>query len=430
MQTMYKKWVGASALVLFFFSTQGFGLQPLSEFLGAVKTNSFDAREANVVVEQRNNEWKAAIGRLLPSLSISGNFIRNSYEDRSITVGLDDQGLPISAQILAQNQLSGVFNVNVPLIDVAGIQRARAANATKEAASLRSDAAVLEIKKNVAKIYFQYVASAALVVATEKSLSTAEENQNISERKLLAGTVSSLDVERARADTERARQTKSDAELTQILAGRSLETLTGISPEGEVAPLEVDLSPEAPLSKWQEKIGEVPSIKASQEDARAAELTKHASFWALAPTLSATFNDQLTNQSGFALQNNTWYLGLSLAWRFDLSTVFNAKSFSSAASLATIREERARRDVQDQVFNVWSQVKAYLIRSQAARAQVKASAKAQELAEVRYQAGIATQLEVSQAARDHLNAEANRIQTDADLAYGRALLRITTSQPL
>ncbi len=424
----------AGLFSLFVQAKQSHALQPLSEFFQAAKNHSFDIREAAATAQQRNEEWKAAIGRLLPSLSASGSYTHNSYDDVRINFPIQDPntGQMTSAErvILLQNQLSGVFSINVPLLDVSAIQRARAGRSVQQAATLRAQAAELEVRKNIARTYFQYIAAAALVGSADRSINTAEESQKMAETRLAVGTASPLDVERAKADTERARQVKADAELTQTLAGRTLETLTGLSPQGEAAPLVDDLHEESNLDDWGAKVGEVPTVKAAQADVKAAGLNASASWWSLAPTLNGSFNEQVTNASGFAGQVGVWNLGLSLTWRFDLSTLFTARSLNEATGLAKIREERTRRDVQDQIFNAWNQIKTYRVRGQAARAQVKASERALEMAKVRYKAGMATQLEVSQAERDRLSAEANRIQTDADLAYARALLRITTNQPI
>jgi len=55
--------------------------------------------------------------------------------------------------------------------------------------------------------------------------------------------------------------------------------------------------------------------------------------------------------------------------------------------------------------------------------------RAEELAMARYQAGALTQLDVTQAQRDAFQAQASRIQADADLLYSRVLLRLTAGKP-
>ncbi len=48
----------------------------------------------------------------------------------------------------------------------------------------------------------------------------------------------------------------------------------------------------------------------------------------------------------------------------------------------------------------------------------------------RYTAGVATQLEVTEAQRDAFLATASSIQADADLAFARAALRLAAGIPI
>jgi len=75
-------------------------------------------------------------------------------------------------------------------------------------------------------------------------------------------------------------------------------------------------------------------------------------------------------------------------------------------------------------------VRAGIAKSRSARAQTLAANRAFEQARQKYSEGSATQLEVVQAQRDAFGAELTRIQSDADLAYARALLRLDAGHPL
>jgi outer membrane protein TolC len=64
------------------------------------------------------------------------------------------------------------------------------------------------------------------------------------------------------------------------------------------------------------------------------------------------------------------------------------------------------------------------VKSRSARAQAASATLAAEVARVRYAAGASTHLELVQAERDLLDAEAARVQADANLAYSRVALRL------
>jgi outer membrane protein TolC len=64
------------------------------------------------------------------------------------------------------------------------------------------------------------------------------------------------------------------------------------------------------------------------------------------------------------------------------------------------------------------------------RTQARVSGEAAEQALERYRAGAATQLDLLQAQRDALAAEASRIQADANLVNSRAQLRTAAGRRL
>jgi outer membrane protein TolC len=71
-----------------------------------------------------------------------------------------------------------------------------------------------------------------------------------------------------------------------------------------------------------------------------------------------------------------------------------------------------------------------VVLSHSTRIQAQVSVHAADLAQDRYRAGVATQLDLLQAQRDAFAAEVSRIQADADLINARAQLRIAAGRSL
>ena len=82
------------------------------------------------------------------------------------------------------------------------------------------------------------------------------------------------------------------------------------------------------------------------------------------------------------------------------------------------------------MFEAFKRVEASIAKSRAARDQERSAKRAAELASDRYGAGVATQLDVTEAQRDAFSAAAARIQADSDLAFYRAALRIAAGVPV
>lgn len=403
-------------------------LQPLGDFLRAGAQRSFDSREAMLLVTQRNQELLNAYAKLAPAVSATSSYTRNQYQvevNIPVFAGGMPTGMSNTAVITPQDQLDAVFSLSVPLIDAGAWQRIGAARSAARAAKERAGATGLDVQKTVARTYFQYVAACALFTAAERSREAACENEQTVSKRRQAGLASELDVARASADTERSQQSIADAELTRELAARSLQTLTGLAPSGYASALGDDLKEETELARWQTH--SLPQIRAAEAEVQAAQQSARASLLAYVPILSGSLSERLTNAAGFG-QGATFSAAVSLSWRADLATLYTARALQAAGAAAQVRSERTRRDAEDQIYNAWSQVRASLVRSRAARSQRESAQLAAVLSHKRYAAGTATQLEVIQAERDAFSAEVARIQADADLAYARVLLRLSAGQ--
>lgn len=414
-------------------SPNALALQPLSEFLAGARRASVDQRIADLQVVQQEAESLAALGREIPSLSARGVYTRNQYQSVINAASFGVPGLPVGKPLVIQpyNQLDGYLELDVPIIDVAGWARVRAQHATERASRQSAKATFLTVQAQVARAYYQLVGAEALKASAERSLKTNQDALALTRERLAGGVATALDVDRATAEVERARQRVSDAELNIALSSRTLETLTGVAPEGpaEVAP--DDLQEEPPLEGWQrEAAATSPTLLNALEQRRSAEELEMASKLSLAPLISASGQEHWTNASGFTGQNNLYVLNATLTWKLDLVAFGNIRSQAAGTAIARAREEGTRRSVLDQVHEAWFRVHDGIAKSRAAQAQAKAAASAAARAEDRYREGAGTHLELIQAERDAFDAEVSRIQADADLSYARAYLRLQAGRPL
>jgi outer membrane protein TolC len=228
----------------------------------------------------------------------------------------------------------------------------------------------------------------------------------------------------------RAEQDLADAELGAALAGRALETLSGLSPEPASAFPPDDLHGEGTLGNWLSLATTTPSQRVAQKLGEAAEQNRKAASRALLPTLSGLAQERITNATGFNGKNSAYTLQLILAWRLDYATLAGTTAQSAALELQRVRVERTRRAAEDAAFEAFRRVEASIAKSRAATAQASAATRAAALSSDRYAAGVATQLDVTQAQRDAFLADAAKIQADADLAFARASLRLAAGVPV
>ena len=411
-------------LGLLFTSAAG-AVQPLDTFLEGARSEGFDAREQRATVDQRQWEAQAALGRLLPSLTAQGSLTHNQY-GAELPPGTFP-GQTESVTITPRNQWDATFRLDVPLIDLAQAARYGQAKHFAKAAEAQNDLVDSDLDRAVSQSYYTYLGATALVEASQRSLKIAQENFDFVKNRNELGAATVLDLERARANVERAKRDQTDAELVGITAARNLETLSGITPS-PVAEYPVDdLRHEAPLAEWM-AAKDTPTDRVQRELDEAAKSAKRSAAYALLPTLSASATERISNATGFTGQAASYSLQALLSWRLDYATYSTAQAQASAAAVQKIRAERARRGVEDSIFEAYHRVEASIAKSASARAEAQASQKAALLAMERYQAGALTQLEVTQSQRDAFQAQAARVKADADLAFARILLRISAGK--
>ena len=404
-------------------------LQPLSEFLVAARGASVDNREAAMTAVEQEQEALAALGRELPDVLVRGTYTRNQFA--AVFPVTDMSGATRTLTIQPSDQWDLFAQADAPLVDFGGWARARAAYRASRAARYSARATALDVQKQVARYYYALIGAEALRSSASRTLAAAQQNAELTRDRRAAGVATALDVERAQAEVERARQNIADAGLQAQLAQRALHTLTGVTASGDAVATPDDLHPESPLSEWEATpAARIPALAAAAEQARSAATSARAARLSLIPTLTATFVERVTNATSFIGQPNYYTFTLNLNWRLDLTTLANLRVQSSLAQLARIRDERARLAVRDQLYEAWQRVRTGIIKSQAARAQARAATLAAQYANERYLNGAGTQLDVVQAQRDAFAADVSRVQADAELAYARALLRLTAGVPL
>jgi outer membrane protein TolC len=385
-------------------------LQPLDQFLAEARSTGTDNRRAEFLVKQRDAETQGALGAQLPTLAASEGLTHYSTGSAS----------------RPQDVRSGVVTVTVPLLDAAAWARTGSARDAARAAREGARATSLDVERRVVEAYYALTGAEALRLADQRAERAAEANLALTRDRRAEGMATELDVQRAAAQVESVRQDLAGAELTIAVQRRSLLTLTGLEPSPAAGEAADDLREELPLALWEARAGGagVPSVAQAAAERRSAEAGADAARRALLPTLSASASLGETNAPLLYGGSRYATIGATLSWSFDLTSLSSVRGQEATAGAARVAEEAAHDTARDAIHQAWQQVRTGLTRVRSARAQVAAADLAAGVASERYQAGTGTQLEVVQAERDLLSAEAARIQAEADLAGARAALRL------
>ena len=348
--------------------------QPLESFLDRAKTQSFDAREATATEHQRVSEADVALGRLVPAFSARGVYTRNQYE-----AAVQLPGTTKKLVITPLNQLDAFLQLDVPIVDLASYHRYKASSALAESATEQKGATTIDVSRSVARSYYQFLGADALVRSARESIKAAQANlKNVDDRRA-AGAATDLDHERAAASVARAAQDLADAELGSALAGRALETLSGLSPDAADGFPEDDLHGEGTLGNWLGLAANAPGQRVAQKLGEAADQNRKAASRALLPTLAGSAQERITNATGFSGRTSAYTLQLILAWRLDYGTLATSDAQSAALEVQRVRVERTRRAAEDAAFEAFRRVEAGVAKSRAATAQASAATRAASL---------------------------------------------------
>lgn len=395
-------------------------------FLDAAEQGNVDRK---ISIEQRNRaaaEYRQAWTSLFPSLSASAGWTHNQY-NAEITLN------PVTGEkavIIPYDQFDATLRFDLPLIDVQRWFRMSTAGAAEASAELRELVTRDAVRRQVVGSFYGYAASLAVMESAKKSSTVAAEQLKLMEIRASVGTVTELDLLRARAEVARTRQVVADTVSLVATSRRTVRTLTGLEPP-EALPLPVDdVTPSASLAEMEARIEELPAVKAADKDAQAAGTVATASKLALVPTVGAQFTQRFTNATGFAGKAASYNAGINLTWRLDVPTFMGMQAQSANEQAALLLGDRTRLQARDQINSDWQRLQAALIKIEAATAQVEAARRATQVARDRYNAGAATQVDVIQAERDVFSAEVSQIQARTELATARASLRISSALPL
>src|SRR6267378_2400894 len=314
-------------LLLVLHSLPSLALQPLEMFLAGARERNPDELEARATVLEQQGQALSALGRVLPGVAANGSYTRNQY---SSAITLAQPGQPAqTVTLLPRDQWDGSATLTVPLVDLAGLRRVSAANASAKSAAYQPDATWLQVQGVVAQQYYQLVADLALVAASRAALEVSREGLALARARLRAGAAGVLEV---------------------ALATRGLESASNVPPDiSETVPLMDDLHADPELSFFASDVAALPSVAAAAANTQAAAMEADARRFALAPIIAGTFTETGSNAPGFIGHDWSYRAALTATWSFDLTRIGDIKAQDAGVGATRARELRATLAARDAI---------------------------------------------------------------------------------
>ncbi len=408
----------------------------LVDYLKAGREHNRTLGISRAQLAEQEAQVSVALSTLTPTVQVQGAYTRNQYPaivtfPSSLINGSAPMGFT-TVTIQPYNQLNGTIAVNVPLLNADGITRFAQARHASAGANQSEKASEADVDLSIVRTYYQVVAAQGVLVAAKRAYAVSTDALTLARSKLEAGTANKLSVDKALVDQARAAQTVSEADRTLGVARRSLETLTGLPAESELAgPGAPDL-PQTPEQSYVDRAQlQRPEILQAQQAVSQASALRDQAWVQLVPTLTGNFTETLTNASGFVGREGYWGLGVKLNWILD--PVGTPASIRKADATVLEQETKLKQEldtVRDEVHTSFLDIALDQARVEETTAELKSAREALKLTQDQFAAGTATSFDLSQAQRDSFQAEANNAQSTADLASALLALQRAVGEPL
>lgn len=393
----------------------------------AVETALTNSTGLKTAVEQVNkargtlNESRSAF---LPTLSAQGTA---THLNTGVTAEL---GGGQSISIVKQDQKAATITAAVPL-DIAGMLNAAVSLSEFQYLIARLDYNRLrnQLVQDVTTGYYGVLRAKAYVDVATQALKNAEDRAQTAQAFYNAKTGTRYDVLRAQADVANARQSLISAQNGVDLAMASLNNVLGLDQNTplELEPLAVVANPIAP-PMLDEVLTEAyrvrPEVLQAETGIKAAQKGYYLASRSQAPSVALSWTQQYTPDAGSLSRKNSWAAVATVTLPIFDAGVGAARRQQAQAGLDAARI--GRQQAMDGVALDVRQAHLSLVeaneRLKVADAALAQAEEAYRLANVRYQAGVSTLLEMSDAQTALTQAQTNRINAQYDVETARTKL--------
>jgi multidrug efflux system outer membrane protein len=411
-----EQWPGATATeTLSSTWWRAYGDPVLDQMVDDALLHNLDLRRAIA----RVNEARAALGITradqYPGVSANASASRNriSQESALTPPGFDPKYTDYRATLDASYE-----------IDFWGKYRraTEAARAELLGSQFNREAVRLALIADVAKSYFNLRALDAQVAITRRTISTRQASTALQRMRFEAGVASEFDLRQVEAEAAQAQALLPTIEQQLASQETALAVLLGRSPRAIVAqPVErgaamdaLTAPPSVPSGLPSEMLERRPDLRQAEQSLVAANARIGQAKAAYYPSISLTgfFGGESSTLSGlFNAQARVWQFAGSAA-----QTVFDAGRTGAQVGVAEARQQQALAQYQSAIQNAFKDALDALVAQRKARESMEAEQiridalqSSMRLAQLRYDNGISSLLDVLIAERSLLDAQLNRV---------------------
>jgi outer membrane protein len=408
------------------------------------------AREYNPGRQSVESESRAAVERIgearsafFPQVYGVGEYLRATDNGIGDTTYLAAPGIPRAPSGgRGTNSLSDTFDnytaglsVFQYLFDFGRAQGAlHERNAEADAERARLALVDLDLVYQVSATYFDLVGARQMVKVYEEAVNQRTERLNAVKLKAQAGLKPEIDIYTANAELARAKLHLVDARNGAATAKIALDNAMGLgdrAPEYTQPDSFTPAAADQPIDSYLKRaMDQRPDLKMLQDEALAAgaRIEQYQSDYL--PTLDAAAGYNLRGQDSVSASN--FYAGVVVTW-----PLFNGFLTEHQVAESRLRQDAVRHMIEDlrqkvvfQVQHSYLDAQASVDRIHHAEQTAEASGVELDLASKRYQNGLGSILELTDAQRRYTEDSAALVRAQADSAIARAALDRDTGSGL
>jgi multidrug efflux system outer membrane protein len=395
---------------------RGYQDPALDAMIQEALSHNADLRLAVARVDEARAGLGVARADQWPGVSANGSASRNRASE--------DSALALPGADPIYNNVRATLDASYEIDFWGKYRRAtEAARAELLATQFNRDAVRLALIAEVSQGYFNLRALDAQVAITKRTVSTRQSSLALQRQRFEAGVASELELRQVEADAAAAQallpvletQLARQETALSVLLGRSPRAIVGSTPERGAAIEALTVPPAVPAGLPSDLLEHRPDLQQAEQVLIAANARIGQAKAAYFPSISLTglVGGESTKLADlFSAPARIWQVSGSAA-----QTVFDAGRTGSRVKAAKAREQQALAQYQSAVQNAFRDTLDALVAQRKARevldaeqSRVAALQRALDLARLRYQNGVSSQLDVLDAERGLLAAELNRVE--------------------
>ncbi|MGQ9524775.1 MAG: TolC family protein [Armatimonadota bacterium] len=280
--------------------------------------------------------------------------------------------------------------------------------------------------------YYGVLRAKAAVKVAQEAVDAAKEHLRLAEVNFRAGTAPQFDVIRASVQVENMRQNLIQAQNAERLALANLANVLGLDPTTAldvVSQVEMPDPATRPVPSYEDALKKAyetrPEVQLAQEAVRISEHAVQAAKAQGRPDAAIigayTYTPDVT---GFVAIKESWRVTASINIPLDTSGAVRAKVDEALTNLKAAQDTltQTQQGIALEVRAALIDLQNALERRQVATANVAQAQEALRVAQVRFQAGVATGVEVTDAEVALTQARTNQVNADYDYLVALAKL--------